>query len=505
MGETQTEAGGPALEAQVSRIFKGNPALRDIYLLLGDPYNGGDRKSLPSKLSFLLWFAVFGRSQYQAICNIDEAYLALLGTPLASGSTLLGHYLAELEAGPRPEADPGPARQIGAARGLFGPLLGPQKDALGRAAPCGISIIGFPLSTVGIGEDVRCLAKVLHSLGVAVNLVDVSPEQLEKVTEADDYVPLITARPIFATVIVCLPFFEHVRIMGEWGPQALAGRRRIGYFAWELTEIDPCWHDTLRRFDEIWSSSRFTFDVFKVIRGEAVHLVPMLVDVPAPDLSVKVRYDLPTDFSCLVFIDFMSTLKRKNAIGAVRAFRQAFADPSLRVSLVVKTMHAEFHTNAWAELRGVIGDDERIVVVDGPLSRAETLGLIATSDVFLSLHRAEGFGRVLAEAMALGTLVVATDWSGSRDIVQSDTGFPIRCSLVPVGAADYYEAAGLWAEPDIGHAAEVLRELEAHPERRAAVRTRARAHVARHFSLAPVRARVADRLRAIGLLKDRAG
>jgi glycosyltransferase involved in cell wall biosynthesis len=166
----------------------------------------------------------------------------------------------------------------------------------------------------------------------------------------------------------------------------------------------------------------------------------------------------PDDFLFLTMLDFNSYVARKNPVGAIKAFKTAFAKGDGRERLIIKTINGHAHPEKLDELLTFVDDDPRIVLMDGPLSRAGTCGLIAAVDCFVSLHRAEGFGRVIAEAMFLGTPVVATDYSGSQTVLDETTGFPVACALREVLEGDYvYPEGSQWAEPDLADAAEKFR------------------------------------------------
>jgi glycosyltransferase involved in cell wall biosynthesis len=110
--------------------------------------------------------------------------------------------------------------------------------------------------------------------------------------------------------------------------------------------------------------------------------------------------------------------------------------------------------------------------------------LLARADVVLSLHRAEGLGLVIAEAMQRGLPVIATNWSGNTDFLSPATGMPIRYDLVPVDdpQGNYRDASMLWANPDVDAAAAALRILRGDPELRTKLGAAAAARVADIFN-----------------------
>ena len=328
----------------------------------------------------------------------------------------------------------------------------------------GVTIVGFHRGALGIGEDARCLMMALRHSGIPVSLIDLCHAKLEKVAEAGAFEAFECEQPCFPIVVICAPPFETARIRAEWGEGPFAGRKVVGYWPWELTELGRNWAHAYDLVDEIWVASRFLESVFKAETEKPVHLMPMLVDVSQTRrISLEPYGIAPGDFVFLAMFDFNSTITRKNPLGIIEAFRSAFPGRETDVKLLIKTTHAEQQAEAWRTVEEAIGQDERIIVIDGAMDRAEVCGLIAAVSCFVSLHRSEGFGRVLAEAMALVTPVIATDWSGSRDYLSQQTGFPVRCSLRRVQEDEYPQAAGSWADPDLADAAQQMRRLRDQP------------------------------------------
>lgn len=369
----------------------------------------------------------------------------------------------------------------------------------------GVTIAGFARHALGIGEDARALARVLRSRGVPVSFVDVGGDEMEPVPEAALYGDLTAPSVLFPVVVFCAPPFETARILARGLVRPLEGRHRIGSWPWELTELPAEWHHAFALVDEVWASSRFLAEVYRPLTARPVVHMPMLVDVAGPEPFDREAYGIGrTDFLVLAMADFHSSLTRKNVSGAVAAFQAAFPDDP-RAHLLVKSTHLVEGGEAWARLEGEIGDDPRVTVLDGALSRGEVCGIVAEADVFLSLHRSEGFGRVLAEAMLLGTPVVATDWSGSTDILDGRTGYPVGYRLRPVEPGEYPEGAGHWAEPDLVEAAARLREVRQDGRGRARKVALARSRTGERFGIEAVAERVTARLREIADEGGRSG
>lgn len=231
-----------------------------------------------------------------------------------------------------------------------------------------------------------------------------------------------------------------------------AARRawRIGYWAWELPTPPRGWKRVEPLVCEIWAPSRFTAASFRSLFAVPVRVVPHRV-VPSPAR----RRDAAGPFTVLTMADSRSSFSRKNPAGAIEAFRRAFG-PSRDVRLIVK-------------INGSISPDDDIVraVRRAPNVEMRT-GFIddegmhtlhRSADVLLSLHRAEGFGLPMLEAMAHGVPVVATGWSGNTDFMTAENSALVPFDLVAVRDMAGIYAGGEWAEPDLDAAADMLRSL----------------------------------------------
>jgi glycosyltransferase involved in cell wall biosynthesis len=236
----------------------------------------------------------------------------------------------------------------------------------------------------------------------------------------------------------------------------------IGYWAWELAKFPEEWKSSFAFVQEVWVSSRFTYDSIAPETTKPVLFMPMAVAVPPPEPGLRrADFGLPEDKFVLYFsFDFRSYASRKNPLAAVAAFRRAFPRRDASAALLLKTIGSEWKPEERDRLLGAIHGDPRILLIDGEFTRPRAIALLALSDCFLSLHRSEGFGRGPAEAMLLGKPVIVTDYSGTRDFATSETALLVDYELVPVGAEEYPGAqAQVWAEPDIEQAAVAMRRL----------------------------------------------
>lgn len=331
-----------------------------------------------------------------------------------------------------------------------------------RVVPGPLIISACISDVTGIGRAGRLTLKAAEAWGVPIVSHDI-PADPKALRVSKDLPPggvwLAHCNPPEATAVLSQRT-EHL-----W-----ATRYRIGYWAYELDQLPLSWEAAIPFFHEIWTPSRFVADAVEKARGTAPTLVrvvphPVAFDSP-PQVSAGARRPL----TFLVMFDARSSLARKNPLGAIRAFQLAFSADDAGVRLHLKIVAAWKDPRSVGELRKVAKGWPNIVFAEDELSDAETLRLISSADCLVSLHRAEGFGLPLAEAMLAGLPVIATDWSGNVDFTRG-ASYEVPYKLVPASdLSGRYDGTGQnWAEPDLGAAAAQMRALRDDPAQRAAV------------------------------------
>lgn len=322
----------------------------------------------------------------------------------------------------------------------------------------------------GIGRAGRLTVLAAKALGAPVVVHDISgdPQVLQVPRDLPSGgVWLAHCNPPAATLVLSQPA-DHL-----W-----ATRYRIGYWAYELAELPRFWGATIPFFHEIWTPSRFVADAVERARGSAatiVRVVPHPVAIDPPP-QVAQRPHGPLTF--LVMIDARSSLARKNPLAAIQAFQQAFTSGDTDVRLVIKVVAGWKDPRAVGQLRKAAAGWGSIRFIEDELSDAETQRLLATADCLVSLHRVEGFGLPIAEAMLAGLPVIATDWSGNTDFTRG-ASYAVPYRMIPaIDPSGRYNGTGqLWADPDTAAAASTMRQVRDDPEGRAAIARRGQERV----------------------------
>jgi glycosyltransferase involved in cell wall biosynthesis len=340
-------------------------------------------------------------------------------------------------------------------------------------APHGVNVVGYLDATSGLGERARELVATLRAGGLAVSEWPVAAHGDEPTSPA-------TSGVVYDTTIAVVTAVQLADVVQRVPDPFERPELTVGYFFWELAEVPEEQHWGIGLVDEIWAPTRFVADAYRAATDTVVRDVPL----PLPHRSHPVgppahrRSDHHDRLDVLVAFDFLSVMERKNPIGAIEAFRRAFPE-SEPVHLLVKTLNGDQRPEQLERVRMAIRGDDRIELRDERCSREALTELTASSDVLLSLHRSEGLGLHLAEAMALGTVVVASRYGGNLDLMDDDCAALVDVELVEVRDGEgAYAAPARWADPHLDQAARLLRRTLDEPEWRHGLARRAAERVA---------------------------
>lgn len=326
----------------------------------------------------------------------------------------------------------------------------------------GVNLIGFAYGELGIGEDVRMAAAACDAVGIPYDVISIAPGA--EVRQADYSVAdKVKEQGSYPVNIFCLTGFDTAHLWLKREAELFAGRYNIGWWPWELPVWPGHWQCAFDFVDEVWAATEFTHKMYRAATDKPVHLMPLPVKLPANPARNRAQFRLPPDkFLYLYIFDFNSYLARKNPFAVVNAFIKAFPKNDQHVGLVLKTMNSRQDNPQWLKFCADCAKDERIILIEQTLDRMDVISLLASCDAYVSLHRSEGFGRTLAEAMLLGKPVVATDFSGNVDFLTTETGFPVRWKKKGVAPGDYPfvepDDNAYWAEPS---AADAVKQLQA--------------------------------------------
>jgi tetratricopeptide (TPR) repeat protein len=367
------------------------------------------------------------------------------------------------------------------------------RQAINDALPFGVNVLGYIHSEKGVGEAVRAEIRNLQAAEIPFVVNDFSDVYGSSNMEGKEF-RTSSENPYEINLIHVNA--DQLPVVFTQKRGYFSKRYNIGFWNWELSTFPAEWHDRFRYLNEVWAPSNFVKDAVSAVAPIPVSCVPISIN---PNLHIepgttRSQFGLgPDSYVFLFMFDFYSYMERKNPIGLIRAFKQAFGSHDDAI-LFIKTSHADFAPDAF-ELLQKECQRSRVILYDGIMSRERINSLICLSDCYASLHRSEGFGLTLAEAMWFGKPVIATSYSGNVDFMRETNSFLVKYRLVEI-QKDHgpYKKGCVWAEPDLEHSMELMRLAYENRGNAAAVGQRGQADVWKQLHPTAVGALIRQRL-----------
>jgi len=342
-----------------------------------------------------------------------------------------------------------------------------QRD-LKRGAPLdGVNILSHFCNPSGIQQAALWAKAALERAGLRTSCRDVPVPRRVVPSDREEWLGL-EIYPITILTHAATPYFESGYERAGLLPRENA--YRIAYWNWELETVPDEWVEVAELVDEIWSPTRFVADAMRARMPCPVHHILPGVEVGPVEKVRRSSLNIPEDhFVFLFMFDLHSQVHRKNPGAVFRAFREAFREDD-KATLVIKTTGGDIHSADLKLVRETIRGPN-VIMRDELMTRSQAYGLIALSDCFVSLHRSEGFGLGLAEAMLMAKPVIATGYSGNLDFMNPNNSLLVDYELVEIKEdRPIYTRGNFWAEPSIEQAAAYMRNVYEHQDE---ARTRA--------------------------------
>ncbi|HYU60303.1 MAG TPA: glycosyltransferase family 4 protein [Solirubrobacterales bacterium] len=326
----------------------------------------------------------------------------------------------------------------------------------------GVNVIGFHRSDFGIAEAGRRVIEALESASVPVRAFhDTTYGRVQTGHPEYPSLPIeqVADRAAFPVNLLCLNGNHILGLVEEIGAGLFEARHTIALWFWESDLFPDEWMPALEYVDELWAPSRYVAECLAAGPAPVTRVVIPMTPPQGPPLD-RASYGIGRDdYLFLCMLDYGSAAERKNPIGTVDAFRAAF-EPGAGAALLLKTSLAEYGGDLPGRVRAAAAGHPDVHILDASLPTEEKDALLAGCDCYVSLHRSEGFGLGAAEAMCLGKPVIATGYAGTLDFMTAGNGYLVSYTLVEVGPGHPpYAPQAHWAEPDLGHAARLMREV----------------------------------------------
>lgn len=335
--------------------------------------------------------------------------------------------------------------------------------------PAGVNIFGYLNGLTAIGQNAWTSQSSIAAAGFEVRTPALARSSLSDARQMDN-------RPPLPINLIHFGLIGAPTDMLNQGFDLFDGAYNIGLLVWESSALPPSARLTLDLLDEIWTPSSYCAAVFRQHFAGPVEVVPHAVD-PAfapPDANRPNPNRSGRPFRFYFCFDELSWCTRKNPAGAVEAFLQAFPAGDEPVELIIKLRHAggsgiatshaipsASHRREIGRFRQLAAQDARIRLLGGDYGTADMAALMRDCDCYVSLHRAEGFGYTMAEAMMCGKPVIASRYSGNLDYMDEGCAFLVGGTERYMANDEYIDVppGSRWFEPDLEDAAAAMRRV----------------------------------------------
>lgn len=365
----------------------------------------------------------------------------------------------------------------------------------------GINLVGYARAEMGVGESCRSAARALEASNVPFGIINFEIGNLARMNDMS-WVSKEIEKPRYNVNIFHINADQMPIVYVNLGKEVFEGRYNIGYWHWELPDFPDEWKDSFKLVNEIWVPSRFIVDSISAKSPVPVVRIPHSIELRCPEGVGREQFGLPkTPFLFLSMYDTHSFQARKNPNAVIDAFKKAFDSVDNNVGLVIKVNNSRSNPQEIELLLERIKGYSNIYLIQETLSREHVNALLNVTDCFVSLHRSEGFGLGLAEAMFLGKPVIGTNWSANVDFMNSKNSCVVDYQLVRLGA-DYgpYKSYQVWADPDIEHAAHFMKKLTSDQQYYKQIALKGQETIRTDYSPKAVGEMAKKRLMQLGLL-----
>ena len=324
--------------------------------------------------------------------------------------------------------------------------------------PDGINLIGPIQDQTGLGQSCRLLANAIDAAGIPHSIVEyhATKHRGDLDCSFDDK---ISNEFKYNINIFHINAHEFTMAYQQIGKRHWDGHYNIGFWLWELEEFPEEWIGCIDILDEVWTPSEFVSNAIRKVTDKPVKTVPYIIDAPTDEKYNRKYFGLPEDmFLYLMMYSSDSMIERKNPVGALEAFKRAFDKNQKDVGLVIKINGKNQDDIDY--ISSFLGGYKNVYFLTDRMPKVAVNSLVKDVDVFVSLHRAEGFGLVMAEAMLNGTPCIATNWSANTEFMNDDVACMVPYQKVSTAKRiGPYKKGSVWAEPDIDKAAAFMKDL----------------------------------------------
>lgn len=358
--------------------------------------------------------------------------------------------------------------------------------------------LGYVNAMSGVGDATRQNIASLKRQRYPTAIEDIS---LDTIFDVESSIEKSDFNPLEAEIVIA-----HVN--ADMLPQVYKNKKQffgkytVAYMAWETAFFPSEWKNRDQYCDEIWVPSSFAKNAIEKVMDIPVFVVPHPLSLPSKYLPDSSRKDIAVKkgiFRYLVSFDACSDVERKNPHSAILAFKEAFNNQE-SVKLIIKISNADRCGENLAKIHDLICDHKNIEVISKNLSKDDYLELMKSIDVYVSLHRGEGFGLNIQQAMAMGKPVIVTNYGGNTDYCFAENSVLIDYKIVSINIGQsQYPHYTMWAEPDVSQASRAMKKLFADPDFRAQIGRNASTYILANHSPKKIGSIMQRRLQRIAM------
>ena len=362
----------------------------------------------------------------------------------------------------------------------------------------GINLIGCIRAEIGLGQSCRLVANELEHTGIPYTIKDFLWDGDSVRAEDHSFDDKISEEtPYEINLFHVEPLDLVMGYSAVLDPALWSKRYNIAFWLWELEEFPKNWEKALILADEVWTPSEFASESVRKVTNKPVYTIPYCVTAPTEPQYDREYFGLPEDrFLFLAMYDVNSTMARKNPLGALQAFQKAFSPDDERVGLVLKMNNPR--EEDLKKLKESLGEYTNIYYITEIMDKVVVNSLIRSVDVFVSLHRAEGFGLVMAEAMLNGTPCIATNWSSNTEFMNDEVACMVDYEFITLKkTTPPYNKGARWADANINTAAEYMTRLVEDEAYYKELSDKGKAYVEEKLGMEQAVAKIQERIQSI--------
>ncbi len=359
----------------------------------------------------------------------------------------------------------------------------------------GVNMSGLFNAEIGFGEAIRNNLKALKKVGIPAKPINFNMQLNHRLNDTSvSFEDNVNDYPVNIVHVNMDTIWSFLK---EKSSDFFEDKYNIGYWAWEMEEFPDEYIEYFKYYDEIWTCSRYCLDSISLKSDIPVIDIPHPIDIQKKDINENFDTGLSADCYHFLFIfDYNSLIERKNTLAVIDAYEKAFGKENGKVKLVIKTSIPGHHlSKSRNKVKTRIGDNTSIIYKEEMLRRSDLLALMDKADCYISLHRSEGFGLTMAEAMALGKPVIATGYSGNLDFMNVNNSFLVKYKMIK----HEYDLSVLpknnyWSDPDTDHAAELMNFIYENQSFAKEIGQKAKEDIQNYFSLEAIGNKMKKRL-----------